>query len=282
MSKPRKKLAPPVTGHATEDRQPDSAPRMAPDKQSQSPLFPGWLPPVVGDWIAENWPPAENLADRINILALANAPQMRELWAELSRRFPDRAYIHKANSAFLAKFFDTSSEVQAHKAAALIDLDDADICQRAAYVFLFRKLLEVAAYPGSALTVKEAKAKFEAMRQRAAFLRVEADDTDHLAESNARVDWRSVAMGMRAKADVLDETAQLIPVYRPILTNDRKNRRGIDAALKVSAILEALFSKPFFDRSAKLATMLTGEKTTMAQVRDERPKQNPYASFRQK
>jgi len=109
---------------------------------------------------------------------------------------------------------------------------------------------------------------------------MEAHDTELLAKSNKRADWLSIATGMRAKADVLEECAELLPKYRPTTKNSRRNRRGMAVALDISAVLNAIFSHPFYRLSAELGTYLTGEDTTFEQVRAERSKQNPYVSFR--
>ena len=244
-------------------------------------LLPAWLPPDVHNWIAENWNHPEHVAGRAVIVALANDPLMKRLWEELGRKKP-QGYVHEVNRAFLLRFFTVSPGAQARKAEAEAHLDDVELCRRVAYQFLFKWLLRVAYQPGAAATVKEATARVEEMRERAAFLRREADDTEWLGRSGSKPshDWLAVAAGMRAKADFLEEAVEIIPVLHPILTNDRPNRRGIAAAIKITGIFDALFSKPFHKLSAELATLLTGEETTMEQVRAERTKQNPYVSFK--
>src|ERR1700722_15767332 len=120
-----------------------------------SPL-PDWLPPVVNNWIAENWYHPEHIAGRANIIGLANAPLMKRLWAELGRKKP-QGYVHEVNQAFILKFFDASPEAQAHKAEAQAALEDGELCRRVAYQFLFKWLLHVTDQPGAAATEKEAK-----------------------------------------------------------------------------------------------------------------------------
>ena len=243
-----------------------------------SPL-PSWLPPAVNYWIAENWHDPEHIAKRSIIVGLANDPLMKRLWAELARR-KRQGYVHEVDQTFLLQFFNVSAEVQIRKEEARAALEDRELGRRVAYIFLFRWLLYVVDQPGAAVTAKEAKQTIDGIKQRAEFLRIESADTYRMSKGGALADWAEIAAAMRAKADFLEGAVHVIPALQPVLSNDRSNRQGLSAAIKISQIFAALFAKPFYKFSAELATLLTCQTTTMEQVRAERPKQNPYVSFK--
>ncbi len=236
--------------------------------------FPEWLPVPVIDWIKENRDHPEHVSGADLIHQIATDPRAKTLWDELAKKHTKLNrylgyYVSPAKPAALASLFDDIP-------------DDDEGKQDLALVFLFKQILHIAISASPAKTEADRARRSAEMRQRAAWLRSEADDTD-LIPSGARViDWRLVASGMRAKADVLEQASNALGVYDLVVPKERENMTGIDAALRISTVIETLFGKPLYRQSAAIAELLTGETVTMEQVRDLRRKHPASVKFMRK
>jgi hypothetical protein len=233
------------------------------------PTLPDWLPDSVRAWIIGNWDHPDHLAGRRNIDVLAHSPQMQALWAVL-QRYKAHSYEYPAQRLPIEHSLGSAS-------------NDEDELQGLGFILLFKHMLHLSLGISSAITNVEAESKSNEMRQRAEWLRQEAEDTDRLRQAAGGIDWRVVSQGMRDKADVLAQAASAIPVYRLKLKNQRPNMGGLGAATEISHFLKALFTVPLYKQSAALASMLTGEAVTLEQLRElHRKTQVDVTFFRQK
>jgi len=233
--------------------------------------FPEWLPVPVIAWIEANRDHPEHIAGADLIHQFATDPRAQILWDELAKKHKKLNrylgyYLSPAQPAALASLFDD------------VPADD-DERQEIALVILFKQLLHIAISVHAAKSEAQRAQQAEDMRQRAAWLRSEADDTDLIPNGASGIDWRLVSVGMRAKADVLEQAADDLGVYRLVVPKDRANMAGIATAMRISTVIETLFGKPLYLQSAALATMLTGETVTMEQVRDIRRKHPTRVKF---
>lgn len=250
------------TKRAGQRARPSGAKRRGP-----APPMAEWIPRSVGSWIEANRTHPEHVSGRDLIDRIANDVRLRALWAELDRK-KRCGYVHEPNCETLRK--------------SGIDLGDADDAHDLALVWLFKQILHIATTPFPVRTKGAATAQAADYRRRAEFLRTEAADTLRLRPGAAGIDWRIVATAMVAKADILEQAATEGPTYFSTLAHARKNAVGLQAASRISAILLALFGKPFANQSATIATVLTGETVTVEQVRDLTRKSRGGVTFRRK
>src|SRR5262249_1116204 len=144
---------------------------------------------------------------------------------------PDGSWVHTANVRTLAKFCDPFESDGAKR-------------QEIALFFLFKQALHVAMTPYPAQTEEEVVAEITDYLERAKRLRTEAKDTERLRPGAGSVDWKQVARGMQAKADVLEQAAAEIRRFTLVVPNVRHSPIGLEAASRISAIIQALYGKP--------------------------------------
>jgi len=227
--------------------------------------FPDWLPVPVIAWIEANRDHPEHIAGADLIHQFATDPRAKTLWTELAKRKP-RGFAYPAQPAALASLLND------------VPADD-DARQNLALLLLFKQILNLAIWVLPAKTEANRAMRAEEMRQRAVWLRTEAADTDLIPNGAAGIDWRLVAAGMRAKADVLHQTADALGVYHLVVPYDRENMDGLAKASRISAMTEAMFGNPLYRQSAAIAELLTGETVTFEQVRDLRRKHPARVKF---
>lgn len=238
-----------------------------------SPPFPDWFPKPIAAWIKSNRNHSDIVARQKPINGVAANLVMKRLWEELRKQHPAGDYVNPAQPA----------AVRAAHGCLPSDLNE---CQGVALIFLFKELVRIVEeLPHIKVwTNSESNQHVNYLRQRAAGLRVEADDTDLLATITTSYDWPTAAAGMRAKADVLEQAAAGISGdgMRFVVPNARPNPRGLATAIRIAAVLESLFGKPFHVQAARIATALTGENTTKEQVRQAMRMQTPRVKFTSK
>jgi hypothetical protein len=242
-----------------------SAELNTPDSQSH----PAWLPVPVRAWIDANRDHPEHVAGADLIHHLATSPHMKKLWTELTKRKPI-GFVYPVVETALAKLIEPPLP------------DDVDELHWMGLVLVFKEILRIATSLYAAKSEAQRAAQADDLRRRAGWLRTEADDTDLIPLGAGDIDWRIVAAGMRAKADVLDQTADAIGVYRLIVANERDNLTGIGTAWRISASVRAIFGQPLYRQSAAIASMLTGESVTVEQVRDIARKYPTHVTFASK
>lgn len=214
--------------------------------------LPGWLPVPVKGWIEANRDHPEHAANAPLIDRLAGA--FPGLWQELQRRKPDGSWVYTVHVRALGRICDLSNS-------------DPNERQEIALVWLFKQILHIAVTPHPARTEAEAIETIEDCHRRAKWLRTEADDTERLRPGAGGVDWRQVAAGMRAKADVLEQTAAEFRVFVAVVPKARSNLVGLQTASRISTILRELYGKEMRLQAATVATVLTDERVTEEQVR---------------
>ncbi len=228
--------------------------------------FPEWLPKPVIEWIEENRHHPEHVARADLIHQLATDPRAKTTWTELTKK-QRGDFICQVRMSALEQFCEPPIP------------DNEDVRHGIGLIFFFKQILHISISVRAAKTEAQRAAQADELRQRALWLRTEADDTDLIPDGASGIDWRRVACGMRAKADVLEQTSDALGVYGLVVPNSRENLTGIDAALRISTTIETLFGKPLYLQSAALATMMTGETVTMEQVRDLRRKYKGSVKF---
>ncbi|MGC9272137.1 hypothetical protein [Acidiphilium sp.] len=229
--------------------------------------YPDWLPVPVIAWIEANRDHPEHVARADLIHQIAADPRGKVLWSELTKRKPN-GFVYPVQRTAIEGFCDPpipTDETERHGIGL---------------IFVFKQLLHIAISVHAAKSEAQRAQQAEDMRRRAAWLRTEADDTDLIPNGAGEIDWRMVAAGMRAKADVLQQAADALGVYHLVVPHERENMTGIATALRISTVTETVFGKPLYRQSAALAEMLTGEAVTIEQVRDLRRNHKVSVNFR--
>lgn len=228
--------------------------------------FPEWLPKPVIEWIEENRHHPEHVRDRNLIDQIATDARLMPFWRELARQHPD-GFVHAARPELIARAINEPAPT------------DETQRQEIALVWLFKQLLHIAVTPGIARTKAEAETEAADKRRRAEMLRAEADDTEMIPDGAGGVHWLAVAAGMRAKADVLEQRADSLAVFRVVVPHRRNNAIAVQCAVRVSTILSELFGAGMPNQAAAIAEVLTGQAITPEQVRELNRKHRGSVNF---